>query len=91
MKGDYLEIAGRQFGSPLFMGTSRFPNPQILREALEESGSELVTVAIRRINLEEESGAQFLEILREGNYHFLPQYRRLLHSARSDSRCRVGT
>jgi thiazole synthase len=69
---DYLEIGGRTYSSRLLMGTSGYPNPQILREALDESGSELVTVAIRRINLSEESGTHFVELLREGAYELLP-------------------
>lgn len=54
------------------MGTSQYPNPQVLRDALEESGSELVTVGIRRLNLASGDGVQFLEILQEGDYNLLP-------------------
>jgi len=41
-------------------------------KALDESATELVTVAIRRVNLDEDSGAHFMEMLREGDYHVLP-------------------
>ncbi len=44
---DPLVIAGRSFGSRLLMGSGRFQSPGLLRAALEASGSELVTVAIR--------------------------------------------
>ena len=72
MNEDILEIAGMRLQSRLFMGSSRFPNPQLLRESLEESGADLVTVAIRRINLDDAAGAHFLEILQAGDYQLLP-------------------
>jgi len=49
---DQLVIAGRSFGSRLFMGTSMFPNQQVMLDSLDASGTEMVTVAIRRITLE---------------------------------------
>src|SRR6516164_410144 len=47
---DELEVAGRAFGSRLFLGTGKFPSNQALREAIDESGTEIVTVALRRID-----------------------------------------
>jgi len=49
---DTLTIAGRAFGSRLFLGTAGYPNQQVMLDALEASGSELATVAIRRISLD---------------------------------------
>lgn len=69
---DLLEIGGRRVTSRLLMGTSRYPNPQVLKEALDESQAELVTVAIRRVNLDDRSGAHFIDMLREGDYELLP-------------------
>jgi thiazole synthase len=43
-----LVIAGRAFGSRLFLGTGKFPSNASLRAAIESSGSEMVTVAMRR-------------------------------------------
>jgi thiazole synthase len=48
---DHFELAGRRYGSRLLLGTSRYPNPQIMIEALRAGGTELVTVSIRRVNL----------------------------------------
>jgi thiazole synthase len=45
---DDLVIAGRSFGSRLFLGTGKFPSNGSLRAAIEASGSEMVTVAMRR-------------------------------------------
>lgn len=49
---DTLTIAGRAFGSRLFLGTAGYPNQQVMLDALEASGSKLATVAIRRISLD---------------------------------------
>lgn len=51
---DNLRIAGREFRSRLFVGTGKYPSPEVLAKALEASGTELVTVALRRVNLSEQ-------------------------------------
>jgi thiazole synthase len=51
---EQLVIAGRKFTSRLFVGTGKYPSPEILTKALESSGTELVTVALRRVNLSEQ-------------------------------------
>ncbi len=48
---DTLTIAGREFGSRLFLGTGKFPSTASLREAIVASGTEMVTVALRRVDL----------------------------------------
>ena len=50
--GDTLTIAGREFGSRLFVGTGKFPSNAALRDAIVASGTEMVTVALRRVDLE---------------------------------------
>ncbi len=44
-----LVIAGREIKSRLMMGTGKFSSPQVMAEALEASGAEIVTVALRRV------------------------------------------
>jgi len=46
-----LVIAGRSFTSRLFLGTGKFPSHEIMRDALAASGTEIVTVALRRADL----------------------------------------
>ena len=48
---DTLKIAGREFHSRLLIGTGKFPSGEVMRDALAASGAELVTVALRRIDL----------------------------------------
>ncbi|MBP2315230.1 thiazole synthase [Azospirillum soli] len=52
MQDDTLTIAGRTFRSRLFLGTAGYPNQQVMLDSLEASGTELATVAIRRISLD---------------------------------------
>jgi thiazole synthase len=47
---DPLVIAGREFGSRLFLGTGKFPSNASLEAAIVASGTEMVTVALRRID-----------------------------------------
>jgi len=47
-----LTIAGRQLRSRLFLGTGKFSSPEIMARALEASGAEVVTVALRRVELD---------------------------------------
>src|SRR5436309_4687289 len=47
---DPLVIAGREFGSRLFLGTGKFPSNAALAAAIDASGTEMVTVALRRID-----------------------------------------
>jgi thiazole synthase len=47
---DLLQIADRTFESRLFLGTGKFPSNESLRGAIEASGTEMVTVALRRVD-----------------------------------------
>lgn len=66
------QLAGKTFRSRLILGTANYPNLQILKEALQASGTEVVTVAIRRVNLVEKDEEGPLKILKEENYTLLP-------------------
>ncbi|QYJ15389.1 Thiazole synthase [Rubrobacter xylanophilus DSM 9941] len=67
---DELEIAGVRFSSRLFVGTGKYEDTQTMREALERSGTEMVTVAVRYMDLSgERSILQELDLSR---YRLLP-------------------
>ncbi|MDR1613661.1 MAG: thiazole synthase [Planctomycetota bacterium] len=51
MMHDKLTIAGREFSSRLFVGTGKFSSSKAMRQAIEASGSEMVTVALRRVDI----------------------------------------
>lgn len=67
---DDLVIAGERFSSRLFLGTGKYPDPETMNDALERSGTEMVTVAIRYMNAPEESS--ILEELDLSRYRLLP-------------------
>ena len=67
---DPLVIAGTTFSSRLIAGTARYPNQQVMLDALAASGAELVTASIRRISLEGYSGS-LIDLLGD-RYRILP-------------------
>ena len=69
MKSDYLVIDGKKFNSRLIMGTSLYPNLDAMNKSLEISETQIITVAIRRINLSPKEN--FLDQLNK-EYSFLP-------------------
>jgi thiazole synthase len=70
---DPLVIAGRSFRSRLFLGTGKYPSASAMVAALESSGTEMVTVAIRYMDLEGKGdGLDILPHLDVQRYHLLP-------------------
>jgi thiazole synthase len=69
---DPLVIAGRSFGSRLIVGTGKFGSPEAMRHALATSGAEMVTVALRRVDLEATGGPDILEFIDADRYLLLP-------------------
>jgi thiazole synthase len=69
-----LTIAGRQFSSRLFLGTGKFPSHEAMRDALAASGTEIVTVALRRADLtgKQDPFANILEFIDPKKYLLLP-------------------
>lgn len=67
---DLLEIAGETFASRLLIGTSGYPNQQVMLDAFTASGAEIVTVSIRRISLE--GYTESMIDLVSGRYRLLP-------------------
>jgi thiazole synthase len=66
-----LMIGGRTCRSRLIVGTARYPSLEIMARAIEASGAEIVTVAIRRVNLRDASDSGVLDLVR-GRYTLLP-------------------
>lgn len=68
-----LTIANKTFNSRLILGTSRYPDPQTMLESLEASGTELITVSIRRLNLSSGNGSEsVLNLIDRNKYSILP-------------------
>jgi Uncharacterized enzyme of thiazole biosynthesis len=58
-----LKIAEREFSSRLFLGTGKYPSNQIMKQAIEASGSELVTVALKRVDLKQQTQDDILRFI----------------------------
>jgi thiazole synthase len=68
---DSLVIAGRAFRSRLIVGTGKYKSGQETARAIEASGAEMVTVAVRRVNLDR-SKESLLDFIDPGRYFLLP-------------------
>ena len=69
---DPLVIAGRAFASRLIVGTGKFGSFEVMRDALDASGTEMVTVALRRVDLEATGGPDIMEFIDPARYLLLP-------------------
>lgn len=67
-----LKIGPYEFQSRLLLGTGKYPNFDVQKEAVEESESEILTFAVRRMNIFEASQPNFLEKLDLTRYKLLP-------------------
>lgn len=61
-----LRIADKVFDSHLFTGTGKFASPQLMVDAIRESGSQLVTLALKRVDLHHHSDAILAPLLEAG-------------------------
>ena len=70
---DALRIAGRSYASRLLVGTGKYKDLEQTRRAVEASGAEIVTVAVRRTNLGQKPGEpNLLDVLPPDRYTILP-------------------
>ncbi|PJA78182.1 MAG: thiamine biosynthesis protein ThiS [Nitrospirae bacterium CG_4_9_14_3_um_filter_51_5] len=69
---DPLIIAGRTFRSRLWVGTGKYQNFEETRKAIEASGADVVTVAVRRVNITDNKSENLLDYLDPKKYTILP-------------------
>ncbi len=69
---DHLEIAGKRFGSRLILGTGRYRTMEEMAESIEASGTEMITVAIRRLDLDDPNKKTILDYIDWNKYQILP-------------------
>ncbi|MBS1153338.1 MAG: thiG [Myxococcaceae bacterium] len=65
-------IAGKSFTSRLIVGTGKYPSHAVMKQCHEESGTQLVTVAVRRLDLKAEGEASLLHWLDRSKLTLLP-------------------
>src|SRR5260370_24893595 len=69
---DPLVIAGVELRSRLFLGTGKYPTDESMLAALEASGCELVTVALRRLDLDDPKKKTILDVIDWKRFRILP-------------------
>ena len=69
---DSLVIADRTFTSRLIVGTGKYPTHQVMAEAHRASGAEMVTVAVRRVNLTDKTKESLIDYIDQSRIFILP-------------------
>ncbi len=72
MRSEALTIAGRRFASRLIVGTGKYSCFDLMRRAHEASGADLVTVAVRRVDLASRGGESLLDHIDTRRFTLLP-------------------
>ncbi len=72
MHSDPLVIAGRTFGSRLVVGTGKYPSHAVMADAHRASGADMVTVAVRRVNLSDRTKESLLDYIDRERIFILP-------------------
>lgn len=72
MVDDTFKIGPLELRSRLIVGTGKYSSLEVMRAAHEASGAQMVTVAIRRINLDDPSGKTLLDYIDRSRYTILP-------------------
>jgi len=67
-----FQVYGETLASRLFLGTAQYPSPAILADAVRASGTEVVTVSLRREQAQGQAGGRFWSMIRELGVRVLP-------------------
>lgn len=67
-----LVIAGREFNSRLFLGTGKFMSNQLMSEAITASKTEMVTIAMKRVDMENKEDEMLSHVIENPNIQLLP-------------------
>lgn len=69
---DFFEIAGKKFSSRLLIGTGKYKDFEETALALEASGAEIITVAVRRVNIDNKQEKMLQDFIDPKKYTYLP-------------------
>ncbi len=69
---DTFEVAGKRYASRLLVGTGKYRDFEQTREAIEASGAEIVTVAVRRVNISDPGQPMLVDYVDPKKYTYLP-------------------
>lgn len=69
---DVFTVAGKTFSSRLLVGTGKYKDLQETKDAIEASGAEIVTVAVRRVNIDDKNAPMLQDYVSPETYTYLP-------------------
>jgi len=69
---DTFAIAGKTFTSRLIVGTGKYSSPSVMVKAHEASGADMITVAVRRVNISDRTKESLLDYIDTNKYFLLP-------------------
>jgi thiazole synthase len=72
MKSDPLVIAGRTFRSRLIVGTGKYPSHPVMADAHRAAGADMVTVAVRRVNVTDKTTESLIDYIDQSQIFILP-------------------
>src|SRR5690242_19943698 len=88
---DTFTVAGKSYRSRLLIGTGKYKDLEETRRAVEASGAEIVTFAVRRTNLDHKQGEpNLLDVLLPSKYTFLPNTAGCYNAADAVRTCRLA-
>src|SRR6202162_3213835 len=90
MEHDHFELAGKVFHSRLIVGTGKYRDFAETRAAVEASGAEIVTVAVRRVNISDRKSENLLDYIDPKRYQILPNTAGCYTVEEAVRTCRLG-
>ena len=87
---DFLQLAGTNFRSRLIVGTGKYKDFTETKRAIEISGAEIVTVAVRRVNITDPNKENLLDYLDPKKYTILPNTAGCYNADDAVRTCRLG-
>ncbi|MEJ2693419.1 MAG: thiazole synthase, partial [Candidatus Thiodiazotropha sp.] len=88
---DNFSVAGREFSSRLLVGTGKYKDMGETRAAIDASGAEIVTIAVRRTNLgQNKDEPNILEVLPPSEFTYLPNTAGCFDAATAVRTCRLA-
>src|SRR5438093_9587417 len=87
---DSFSIAGKIFSSRLIVGTGKYSSPAVMVQAHEASGAEMITAAVRRVNISDRTNESLLDYIDSSKYFLLPNTAGYCTADEAVRRARVG-
>ncbi len=87
---DFFELAGRKFHSRLIVGTGKYKDFAETKRAIEVSGAEIVTVAVRRVNITDPNKENLLDYLDPKRFTILPNTAGCYNAEEAVRTCRLA-